>query len=320
VFKVKEESLNRTIDIITSAYNEQECIPELYKRITRVMEKESKYRWRLTIIDNGSSDSTWSLISDFATKDSRVRAIRMSRNFSLDAAFTCGLDRATGDAAIIMCSDLQDPPEVIPEFLRQFESGFGQVVARITNRPNLPLLRKFASLTFYKVADRLTKNRIPQNVSDFRLMSKACYEATRQLREQHRFMRGLSAWVGFRTAFVDMDRPPRFGGESHFLKQRFSHVFQWAFQGILSHTVAPLIWISTLGLIFSVLSILSLIVFMTIWFTVGIPFAGFLSIISSIALGFSVNLLFLGVISQYLALVVEEVKGRPLYVVAEEVG
>lgn len=317
---MKTKSSKRKLDIITSAYNEQECIPELYKRIIKVMQSEIEYDWKLTMIDNGSSDSTWNLMSDLAQRDSRVRAVRMSRNFSLDAAFTCGLDKASGDAAIIMCSDLQDPPEIIPAFLRQFESGFGQVVARINNRPNLPLIRKMASKFFYKIADRLTKNRIPQNVSDFRLMSRTCYVATRQLREQHRFMRGLSAWVGFDTAFVDIDRPPRFGGESQFLKERFSKVFQWAFQGILSHTVAPLIWISALGLIFSALSIFSLIFFLTIWFTVGFPFAGFLSIISSIALGFSVNLLFLGIISQYLALVVEEVKKRPLYVVAEEVG
>jgi dolichol-phosphate mannosyltransferase len=317
---MKTKSSKRKLDIITSAYNEQECIPELYKRIIKVMQSEIEYDWKLTMIDNGSSDSTWNLMSDLAQRDSRVRAVRMSRNFSLDAAFTCGLDKASGDAAIIMCSDLQDPPEIIPAFLRQFESGFGQVVARINNRPNLPLIRKMASKFFYKIADRLTKNRIPQNVSDFRLMSRTCYVATRQLREQHRFMRGLSAWVGFDTAFVDIDRPPRFGGESQFLKERFSNVFQWAFQGILSHTVAPLIWISALGLIFSALSIFSLIFFLTIWITVGFPFAGFLSIISSIALGFSVNLLFLGIISQYLALVVEEVKKRPLYVVAEEVG
>lgn len=317
---MKTKSSKRNLDIITSAYNEQECIPELYRRIIKVMQSEIEYDWKLTMIDNGSSDSTWKLISDFAQRDPRVRAVRMSRNFSLDAAFTCGLDKASGDAAIIMCSDLQDPPEIIPVFLRQFESGFGQVVARINNRPNLPLIRKIASKLFYKIADRLTKNRIPQNVSDFRLMSRTCYVATRQLREQHRFMRGLSAWVGFDTAFVDIDRPPRFGGESQFLKERFTNVFQWAFQGILSHTVAPLIWISALGLIFSALSIFSLIFFLTIWFTVGFPFAGFLSIISSIALGFSVNLLFLGIISQYLALVVEEVKKRPLYVVAEEVG
>lgn len=310
----------KNVDIITSAYNEEVCIPELYRRIAMVMEKEPAYLWKLTMIDNGSTDSTWSLMSDLAEKDSRVRLVRMSRNFSLDAAFTCGLDKATGDAAIIMCSDLQDPPEVISEFLRQFESGFSQVVARVNSRPNVPFIRRLASLAFYKVADKLTKNRIPQNVSDFRLMSRTCYLATRQLREQHRFMRGLSAWVGFNTAYIDIDRPARFGGESHFMKQRFTHVFQWAFQGILSHTVAPLIWISALGLIFSALSVFSLIFFMTIWFTVGIPFAGFLSIISSIALGFSLNLLFLGVISQYLALVVEEVKNRPLYVIAEEVG
>jgi len=308
------------VDIITSAYNEQECLPELYKRILLVMEKEPTYSWKLTIIDNGSIDSTWSIISNIAKADSRVQAIKMSRNFSLDAAFTCGLDRATGDAAIVMCSDLQDPPEVIPLLLRKYELGFEQVAARISSRPKIPLVLKYATKAFYKIANRLTMNRIPKNVSDFRLLSKTCYSAVRELREQHRLLRGLSAWVGFKTSFIDIERPPRFAGESQFAKQRLSHSFQWAFQGILSHTVAPLIWLSALGLISSALSFFGLLIFLLIWIVVGVPFAGFLSIISSIALGFSVNLLVLGVISQYVALIVEEVKGRPLYVVAEVIG
>ena len=282
------------------------------------MSQESRYRWRLIIIDNGSSDSTWSVISGIAKKDSRVKALRMSRNFSLDSAFTCGLDKATADAAIIMCSDLQDPPEIIPKFLRQFEVGYDQVVARITDRPNLPAIRRYASIAFYKLANKITNKVIPQNVSDFRLMSRVCYLAALQLREQHRFMRGIFAWVGFHTAYIDIARPPRFAGKSHFLSQRFSHVFQWAFQGILSFSTSPLIWISGLGLLASFFSLISLLLFVTMWFVVGVPFAGFGSIISAIALGFSLNLLFLGIISQYIALVVEEVKKRPLYVIAEE--
>ncbi len=308
------------LDIITSAFNEEICLPELYRRIQIVMGNEIHYEWRLIAIDNGSADKTWSVLKEIARNDSRVLAIRMSRNFDLDAAFTCGLDMATADIAIIMCSDLQDPPEVIPIFLRKYEEGFEQVAARIVKRDEVPIFRRLASVWFYKLANNLTKNRIPQNISDFRLITRNCYLAFQQMREHHRFIRGLFSWIGFKTAFIDIERPPRYGGESTFLQLKFFRVFQWAFTGILSHTTTPLLWISGVGMFFSFISISSLIVFVIFWLIVGVPFAGYGSIIAAIATGFSIVLLCLGVISQYLAIIVEQIKERPLYVVAEVTG
>ena len=308
------------LDIITSAFNEEVCLPELYRRIKDVMQSEPNYDWRLIAIDNGSVDRTWEVLQDIAKNDPKVLAVRMSRNFDLDAAFTCGIDMATAEIAIIMCSDLQDPPEVIPLFLRKFEEGFEQVAARIVKRDSVPLFRRLASNLFYKLANKLTKNRIPQNISDFRLVTRNCYLALKQMREQHRFIRGLFSWVGFKTTFVDIERPPRYGGESTFLQLKFFRVFQWAFTGILSHTSTPLLWISALGMFFSFISISSLIIFIVFWLLAGVPFAGYGSIIAAIATGFSLVLFCLGVISQYLAIIVEQVKERPLYVVAEVIG
>jgi glycosyltransferase involved in cell wall biosynthesis len=308
------------LDIITSAFNEEICLPELYRRIKNVMGNEIQYEWRLIAIDNGSVDKTWSVLKEIVQNDSRVLAIRMSRNFDLDAAFTCGLDMATADIAIIMCSDLQDPPEVIPLFLRKYEEGFEQVAARIVKRDEVPIFRRLASILFYKLANKLTNNRIPQNISDFRLITRSCYLAFQQMREHHRFIRGLFSWVGFKTAFIDIERPSRYGGESTFLQLKFFRVFQWAFTGILSHTTTPLLWISGIGLFFSFISISSLVIFVIFWLIVGVPFAGYGSIIAAIATGFSLVLLCLGVISQYLAIVVEQIKERPLYVVAEVTG
>jgi dolichol-phosphate mannosyltransferase len=161
-----------SLDIITSAYNEEDCLPELFRRINEVMKSESEYKYRVLVIDNGSHDKTWELITKASEADSKVVGIRMSRNFSLDSAFTCGLDYATADLAIIMTSDLQDPPEAIPLFLRKFEEGYDQVLAKIIKRDSVPLLRRILSRIFYKLARGMTSGMLPESVSDFRLVNK----------------------------------------------------------------------------------------------------------------------------------------------------
>jgi glycosyltransferase involved in cell wall biosynthesis len=308
----------KSIHVITSAFNEEVCIPELYRQLVDVFELEAEYYWKLLIIDNGSSDNTWKIISNISNSDNRVQGVRMSRNFSLDAAFTCGVDLVDSDAAIIMCSDLQDPPHVISQFLREFESGYDQVVAKVIRRDSVPLIRRMLSSLFYKFANALTDNQIPQGVSDFRLVSKACYLAMRRMREQHRFVRGLFAWTGFKTKEIPIDRPPRFGGQSHFLGTHIFRVLSWSVQSIISNTTKPLIWISFFGFVSSFLSILLVLAFSLLWFIVGVPFAGFGTIVGLVSLGFSLMFLFTGVIAQYLALIFEQVKERPLYLISEK--
>lgn len=308
----------KSIHVITSAFNEEVCIPELYRQLVDVFELESEYSWKLLIIDNGSSDNTWKIISNISNLDSRVQGVRMSRNFSLDAAFTCGVDLVDSDAAVIMCSDLQDPPHVISQFLREFESGYDQVVAKVIRRDSVPLIRRILSSLFYKFANALTDNQIPQGVSDFRLVSKACYLAMRRMREQHRFVRGLFAWTGFKTKEIPIDRPPRFGGQSHFLGTHLFRVLSWSVQSIISNTTKPLIWISFFGFVSSFLSIFLVLAFSILWLIVGVPFAGFGTIVGLVSLGFSLMFLFTGVIAQYLALIFEQVKERPLYLIAEK--
>lgn len=307
----------KSISVVTSAFNEEACIPELYSQLKAVFELEKAYRWKLVIIDNGSTDSTWKVIYDLCLSDKRLDGIRMSRNFSLDAAFTCGLDAIEDDAAIIMCSDLQDPPNIIHQFLRGYEAGYDQVVAKITSRKTVPLMRRILSKIFYKFAVFLTNSRIPEGVSDFRLVNRKCYMAMRSMREQHRFVRGLFAWTGFKTLEVEMERPPRFGGESHFLGTKLLTVISWSIQNLIANSVRPLLWISGFGILSSLLSFVVVLVSSVSWFLFGVPFAGFGTIVGLISLGFSLVFLFLGVISQYIALIFEQVKERPLYVIAE---
>jgi dolichol-phosphate mannosyltransferase len=309
--------MKKTIDIITSAYNEEDCLPELFNRLGAISRLETNYKFQFIVIDNGSQDSTWSLIKEKSLLDSKYTGIKMSRNFALDAAFTCGLDKADSELAIIMTSDLQDPPEAIPLLLRQYESGYDQVLAKITNRGTVPLIRRKLSSSFYKIANFMTGGLLPESVSDFRLMSRPCYEAIRTLRESHRFIRGLGSWVGFKTTHIEIERPPRFAGESKWLGTSLIRVIIQGFQSIFAYSTLPLAWVSIFGVFSSLLSVFSLTGLTIFWVILGVPFAGFGSLIAAIVLCFSITILVLGVIAQYIGLIYEEVKQRPLYLISE---
>jgi dolichol-phosphate mannosyltransferase len=241
----------------------------------------------------------------------------MSRNFSLDSAFTCGLDHAAADLAIIMTSDLQDPPECIPELLRANELGYEQVLAKVVDRGSVPALRRFLSNVFYRLANTMTGGMLPESVSDFRLVSRKCYEAIRSLRESHRFLRGLGSWVGFETTHIEIKRPPRFAGESKWLGTSLIRTILLGFQSIFAYSSLPLAWISIFGVSLSLVSVFSIFVLAVLWIAIGVPFAGFGSIIATVILCFSITILVLGIIAQYMGLIYEEVKRRPLYLVAE---
>ena len=312
--------MRKTLDVITSAYNEEDCLPELFRRFALVAESESAYSFRFIVIDNGSSDLTWSIIEDQGKTDSRYLGIKMSRNFSLDAAFTCGIDNATADVAIIMTSDLQDPPEAISLMLRHYEVGQDQVLAKVVNRGSVPFLRRKLSERFYKLANVMTGGMLPESVSDFRLVSKPCYEAIRSMRESHRFLRGLGSWVGFKTSQIEIERPPRFAGESKWLGISLVKVIVHGFQSIFAYSTLPLAWVSIFGVVASMGSIILLGIMAALWFIFGVPFAGFGSIVATILLCFSVTILVLGIIAQYLGLIYEEVKRRPLYIIDKTLG
>jgi len=306
-----------SVDILTSAYNEEECLPELFTRIDKVFSAEEKYSYRILVVDNGSVDSTWDIIQKHAEINSRIYGFRMSRNFTLDAAFTCGLDNAESDIAIIMTSDLQDPPESIPALLREYENGSDQVLVKIKSRDAVPLLRRILSTLFYKIAKRMTGGMLPESVSDFRLVNKKTYQAIRRLRESHRFLRGLGSWVGFKTSYIEINRPARFAGESKWIKMSLINVIAQASRSIFAYSATPLMFVSFMGVFFSILSFLGLIISSVIWVVSGVPFAGYGSIVGLIALGFSLTMLAIGVLAQYLGLIYEEVKQRPLYIVSE---
>jgi dolichol-phosphate mannosyltransferase len=309
--------LKKLVSVIVPAFNEESCIDELARRLKIVFSKNEKYDFEALIIENGSTDQTWEILKVINAKDPRFKVIRLARNFRMDGGITAGLNFAKGDAVVFMTADLQDPPELISEFIKKWEDGFENVYMQVSKRVGTGPLRTFNSKAFYWLAGKLTDNRIPKNVSDFRLLDRKVYEAVRGMNERNRFVRGLVAWVGFRAVGVEAERPERFGGESkaHSLK-----VIDLAFKGIFSHSYVPLKLITMTGVALSLISFVSLLVWMIVWITSGVPFAGFGTIVSLAVLAFGTLTFMLGIIAEYLGLIYEEVKGRPNFIVAEQLG
>jgi dolichol-phosphate mannosyltransferase len=304
----------KTVSVIIPAFNEEKCVDELIERLRKVFAKEASYKWDLLIIENGSSDKTFERLIENKKSESRLRILKLSRNFRMDGGITAGLSQINSDACVIMTADLQDPPEVISLFLQKWEEGYENVYAEIQHRDGISRIRRMNSVLFYKIAGFLSNGLITKNASDFRLVDKKVYEAVRDMTERNRFVRGLFSWVGFKSLGVPIDRPPRFAGESNADTLK---VLDLALKGILAHSNRPLRFISAAGFLISFIAIASLIPFAWLWLYVGVPFAGFGSIVSLILLGLGSQIFFTGVLSEYLGMVYEEVKGRPNFIVSE---
>jgi len=309
--------LKKLVSVIVPAFNEESCIDELARRLKIVFSKNEKYDFEALIIENGSTDRTWEILKVANAEDSRFKVIRLARNFGMDGGITAGLNFAKGDAVVFMTADLQDPPELISEFIKKWEDGFENVYMQVSKRVGTGPLRTFNSKAFYWLAGKLTDNRIPKNVSDFRLLDRKVYEAVRGMDERNRFVRGLVAWVGFRSVGIEADRPERFRGES---KAHSLTVIDLAFKGIFSHSYVPLKLITMTGVALSLISFVSLLAWIVVWLTAGVPFAGFGTIVSLVVLAFGTLTFMLGIVAEYLGLIYEEVKGRPNFIVSEKLG
>ena len=307
----------KLISVVVPAYNEEDCVEELARRLAAVFDANSAYDFEAIIIENGSEDRTWELLQRINADDPRFKVVQLARNFRMDGGITAGLDYASGDAAVIMTADLQDPPELITDFIAKWEEGYENVYMIVTKRTDAGMIRSFNSRAFYWLAGKLTENRIPRNASDFRLVDRRVYETVRRLDERNRFVRGLFAWVGFRSTGIEHERPERFGGDS---KAYSFKVIDLAFKGIFAHSYLPLRLITLIGMVLSVLSVVTTAVMAVVWFVNGVPFAGFGTLISLVVLLFGLLFLMMGILSEYLGMVYEEVKQRPNFVVRTDLG
>jgi dolichol-phosphate mannosyltransferase len=307
----------KLISIIIPAYNEEDCVDELADRLKKLFSVEMAYDFEVIIIENGSVDLTWQKLQVIAGNDSRFKIIQLSRNFRMDGGLTAGLDYVKGDACVLMTADLQDPPELISEFLRKWEEGWENIYGVLTKRVGTGPIRTINSKLFYWVAGRLTDGQIPKNASDFRLADKKVYETVRTMSERNRFVRGLFAWVGFKSIGIPMERPPRFGGVSN------AHTFKvidLAFKGIFANSYKPLKLVSLFGMTLSLISFISIFPLAFLWIFSGVPFAGFGTLVSLFLLVLGFLSLMLGILSEYVGLIYEEVKARPNYILSKKIG
>jgi len=304
------------VSIAIPLYNEEEVISELLQRVRAVLEQLPGGPHELVLVDDGSSDRTFELIAVAASHEPNTVAISFSRNFGHQAALSAALEHVTGDIVILMDGDLQDCPEVIPEFISKYYQGFDVVYAQRSVRKEGLVLRSCYFL-FYRLLSLFSNIRFPVDAGDFSLLSRRVVDELRQLPEHQRYLRGLRAWVGFRQTGLRVERSERFDGES---KYTFRKLLSLAFDGMFAFSVVPLRVATVLGLSTVVLSLLFAAYSLYVKIVLDRSPEGFTAIILVIVFVSGVQLLFLGMIGEYIGRVYEETKGRPNYIISKKIG
>jgi dolichol-phosphate mannosyltransferase len=297
-------------------FNEEEVLPEVVARVGRVLDGIPGGPHSMLFVDDGSLDRSLAILKEAAQRDPRIRILSFSRNFGHQVAVTAALDHAVGDAVVLMDADLQDSPEAIPRLLEMHEKGFDVVFARRTDRKENVFLRA-AYFTFYRIAASLASTPLPVDSGDFSLLSRRVVEALRGARERSRYVRGLRAWVGFRQAGVEIERAKRAAGQPKYSMLR---LMKLALDGVFAFSVVPLRLAAVTGLLVMIPA--SAYVGYALWAKLVWHHTpqGFTALIASIVFFAGLQLLFLGVIGEYVGRIYEEVKARPLYVVRESIG
>ena len=305
-----------TLSVLIPVFNEAATLPELFARLPDVLDPLVD-SWEVVFVDDGSSDATLKLIREANAQEQRFRAISLSRNFGKEIATAAGLRYAGGDAVVMMDADLQHPPEVLAEFVRHWREGYqivyGQRVDRDTDGP----LRRFYAKLFYRIYNALVDTDIPEGAGDFRLLDRRAVDTLNSIGERSRFNKGLYSWIGYKSIGVPYAVAERRHGKS---KWSFTELAAFAVDGLTSFTTIPLrVW-SLLGVIISLFALMYAagFLFRTLFFGADVP--GFPSLIISVMFFSGIQLISLGVLGQYIGRIYEEVKARPLFIVAEELG
>ncbi|MBI1422077.1 MAG: glycosyltransferase [Gammaproteobacteria bacterium] len=297
------------ISVVVPAYNEQEVLAAFHDRLATALEG-LLYEFEIVYINDGSLDDTLAILNDLYARDERVAVVDLSRNFGKEIALSAGLHKAQGDAVVVIDADLQDPPEVIPQLVAEWENGYDVVYARRTQRKGETWFKKASAAGFYRIIQRLSKVRIPEDTGDFRLLSRRAVDALNTLSEQHRFMKGLFAWIGYKQKAVYYDRDPRFAGTT---KWNYWKLWNFAIDGITSFTTAPLKLATYIGFMTALIAFVygSYMLIRTLIF--GNPVPGYPSLIVIILFLGGVQLMAIGIVGEYVGRIFTESKRRPLY-------
>lgn len=302
-----------TFSIIAPIWNEVQTIPEFYRRVTEAMD-ESGEPWELILVDDGSTDGSTDLIRKFANQDQRVKPLIFARNFGHQIAISAGWDYACGQAVIVIDSDLQDPPEVIPDLISKWREGYEVVYAVRAEREGESWFKLFTASLFYRLIYRITDVDIPFDTGDFRLLDRKVVDVLKTMRERHRFPRGMAAWVGFRQIGVPYTRAARFAGET---KYPFKKMFRLAINAITGFSYFPLQVATFLGFISASISILAIPVVVAMRLAGSQAFFGQATTLIAVLFLGGVQLISLGILGEYVGRLYDEAKGRPLYIVRE---
>ncbi len=303
--------------IVIPLYNEEGTVEELYKRLD-TMASGIEGRLEFLLVNDGSTDGTLDILREHASKDPRVKIIDLSRNFGHQTAISAGIDHAGGDAVIVMDGDLQDPPEVIPEFIKKWKEGY-EVVYAIRRKRKENMFKRAAYFLFYRIMKMFSKIDIPLDAGDFSLMDRRVVEELRSIPERNRFVRGLRTWVGFRQTGLAYEREGRYAGKA---KYTFTKLLRLAFDGLVSFSDVPLKFAANLGFLITSAAFVGVVVYLVRYFLEideKTP-RGFPTLIISILFLGGIQLLTIGVLGEYIGRIHEEVKGRPLYVVRKKYG
>ncbi len=299
--------------IIVPVYNEEETLGELSQSLLTLLD-ELNDSAEVIMIDDGSTDRSYSMMLEFHRQDPRFKIIHFSRNFGHQIAITAGMDMSGGDAVIIMDADLQDPPGVVLEMVKKWREGYDIVYGKREYRAKETFFKLGTAMLFYRLMNKLSNIDIPVNVGDFRLVDRKAVEVMRSMKESHRFVRGMFSWMGFKQIAVPYRREGRFAGKT---KYSLVKMFALAVDGIISFSSAPLRMVLNLGLLVSLVSMIAGIVIIVLKLTGGYTVTGWTSLIVSIFFLGGLQLFVMGIIGEYLGRVFVEVKRRPLYVVRE---
>lgn len=303
-----------TLSIIVPCFNEDEVLNLFYSELKKII-NQLDYQTEIIFINDGSTDATLQVIKELSSIDNRVKYISFSRNFGKEAAILAGFEKSKGDLVVMMDSDLQDPPKLLPEMIHYIEEGYDSVATRRVSRIGEPKIRSFFARQFYKIINKISKADIVDGARDYRLMTRQFVEAVLSLQEYNRFSKGIFGWIGFDTKWIEFENVERAAGET---KWSFWKLFVYALDGIVAFSTVPLYISSIIGFVFSIISVILILVFVTKTLIWGDPVSGYPSLVSIILLMSGVLLMSIGLLGQYLSKIYLETKKRPQYIIKEK--
>ncbi len=311
-----EQNTRPVFSLVIPVWNEEAVLPVLYDRLVEVMGNTGE-SWEVIFVNDGSRDRTLPILLELNSRDPRIKALNFSRNFGHQVAITAGFDYAEGDAVIVMDADMQDPPEVVLRLIEKWREGYDVVYAVRTKRAGESWFKLWTASVFYRTIRSIADIEIPLDAGDFRLMDRRVVLAMRQLREKNRFMRGLSSWVGYKQIAVEYERAARFAGET---KYPIRKMLKLAINAITSFSHVPLQLATYTGFVLAGISLVGIIITIIMRLSGSSAFLGQATTLVSVLFLGGIQLIFLGIIGEYLGRIYDEVKNRPLYLVADEYG